>query len=236
MGRPQGRGPRRADVLLRGARPRPAASVHLALLTFHETGSAEDAAAAGITAAVGDGTTRTRTRTRDDDGEYEMEEVFDSSLTAEHWSDSEDKRCRLGELDVEEDELVDPDALQKVKPEEEFEGYTGNAGMTLDRWYRHAAVFLWPDAQHYHILCDAGSQGAASALLGMVEKGERAESVKFARTIIATWRGRHGEAERPCVLFRRLAKLDEPGLHPRVPAASCCRRTPGPTRPAGSPT
>ena len=40
--------------------------------------------------------------------------------------------CRSEKLNVEKDEILDPEALQEVDPEEEFEGYTGNAGMTLD--------------------------------------------------------------------------------------------------------
>src|SRR5437879_5231217 len=70
----------------------------------------------------------------DDDGEssdYEAGEVLESSLTADHWIDPNGKRLRRGEIAVEEDELLDPEALRDVEPEEDFEGYTGNAGMTL---------------------------------------------------------------------------------------------------------
>ena len=46
-----------------------------------------------------------------------------------------------------------------VKP-----GYTGNAGMTLDRWYRHAAIFLWREERHFEILCDCGIESVAATL------------------------------------------------------------------------
>src|SRR5207247_10541076 len=47
-------------------------------------------------------------------GKYEMDEVFDSSLTAENWSDSEGNRLVIGSLCVEEEELLDPKKLRAV--------------------------------------------------------------------------------------------------------------------------
>src|SRR5262249_48018501 len=72
----------------------------------------------------------------DNAGEYEMEEVFDSSLTASHLRDPEGEGLPVGELPVSEDELLDPRALRAVKPEEDAEGYKGERGMTPHRWDR----------------------------------------------------------------------------------------------------
>ena len=119
-----------------------------------------------------------------------------SSLSAEHWSDREGHRLPVGELSVEEDELLDPESLKDVNPEEEFEGYTGNAGMTLDRWYRHAAIFLWPESKHFEILCDRDSRKVLPVLEQMVRGGEMpgartrrvpALRAELAAAIIAKW-------------------------------------------------
>jgi hypothetical protein len=193
---------------------------YLALLTFHESGSAEYAG----------GYSGRRSRWNDDDddaGNYEMGEVFDSSLTADHWIDREGKQLLLGEISVEEDELLDPEALQAVDPEEEFEGYTGNAGMTLDRWYRHAAIILWPNKKQFDIFCDAGSQAAVQALGQMVSQWQRsgqenaaalqAQCGAFAATIMARWKENPYARSYPqpttsCPLLPSLAALDEPKL------------------------
>jgi hypothetical protein len=45
--------------------------------------------------------------------------------------------------------------LENVEPGEEFEGYTGNASMTLDRWDRHGVIFLWPNRKHFQVICQA---------------------------------------------------------------------------------
>ena len=36
--------------------------------------------------------------------------------------------------------------------ESEYEGYMGNYGNTMDRWYHRAAVVLWRKEDHYPIL------------------------------------------------------------------------------------
>jgi hypothetical protein len=156
-----------------------------------------------------------------------MGEIYETSLTAEHWSDSEGKRLPIKELSVKEDEVLDADALQEVEPEEEFEGYTGNEGMTLDRWYRHAALFLWPNRRHFSILCQAGSRDAVEALALLVSRWRksgkkagaalRAECVDFATSIIAQWKenpyaGFRAEKAEPCPLLRSLEAIGEPGL------------------------
>ena len=144
---------------------------YLALLTLWESGSAEDADGGGH----GYGRRRRWRDEYDDDdaSEYVMDEVFDTRLTAAHWSDSEGHALPIGELSVAEDEVLDPESLRKVGPEEEFEGYTGNEGMTLQRWYRHAAILLWPERRHFEIICDRDSRNVVPELKQMVGRWQR---------------------------------------------------------------
>ncbi len=208
----------RALVLLEAAR-QAGCQAYLALLTFHELASAEYAGGYYGRRRWGD--------YDDDPSDYEIGEVIESSLTADHWIDREGKRLPLGEIHIQEDELLDPEVLESVEPEEEFEGYTGNAGMTLDRWYRHGALFLWPNRRHFDILCDAGSHHAVEALKLQVKQWQqarpqdadalRAECIAFASAIIARWKEnpyarRFGPEAEPCTLLPALAVLDEPKL------------------------
>ncbi len=209
----------KARVLLEGAQQADCEAL-LALLTYHESGSAEYA---------GGYYGRRRGWYDDEDedaGDYEMGEVFETSLTAEHWSDSRGNRLPIGTMHVKNEELIDPEALESVEPEEEFEGYTGNAGMTLDRWYRHAAIFLWPRKNHFDVLCDAGSQSAAAGLQLLVKQWQHAgkkqaaslreQCVAFARALLERWpqsqyRGFQEDRE-ACPLMHSLAALDEAEL------------------------
>lgn len=210
--------------VLREAAPQAGCQAHLAILTLHESGSAVD-----------DGYEYYRRRRRrwddddeeEDSGSHEMEEVFESSLTADHWIDSQGNRLSLGPIHVDEGEILDPDSIREVDPEEQYEGYTGNEGMTLERWYRHAAIFLWPNRRHFAVLCDAGSRSAVEALKLLVNQWRQATSrnaaalhadcVTFAAAIVARWqatptRVRFGEAAEPSPLLPLLVDLDDPGL------------------------
>jgi hypothetical protein len=148
-------------------------------------------------------------------------------LTAEHLIDGEGNGLPIGTLNVEEDEVLDSELLTEVDPEEDFEGYTGNAGMTLDRWYRHAAIVLWPESRHFEILCDRDSRTIVPVLKQLVAKCRRsnakdaailkAQSLDLARAILAKWTENPygsvdpkepGESE----LFKALTALDDPEL------------------------
>jgi len=55
---------------------------------------------------------------------------------------------RPDEIIMEEDELgIGQEPLKK-----QAEGYTGNAGMTMDYWYHYGAVFFWPKKLHADLL------------------------------------------------------------------------------------
>jgi hypothetical protein len=118
-------------------------------------------------------------------------------LTATHWRSPDGSLPRFGAIPIDEKEVVPENGLKAIKPKEEFEGYAGNAGMTLERWYRRAAVLLWPNKRHLNILCEAGSQQAVPALARMVSAWLKAEGpeaaaqkkqcVKFAKMILAQW-------------------------------------------------
>ena len=130
-------------------------------------------------------------------------------------------------MKVEEDELLDPEALRGIDPEVEFEGYTGNEGMTLERWYRHAAILLWPTRRHFEVLCDRDGRNAVPELERMVrqwqgsEPGEAAalksQCIDLARAILTTWSEEryglpHSEKSKTEGLLETLATLGDPTL------------------------
>ena len=187
---------------------------YLALLTLWESGAAEEHYEP-----------RRRGRRYYDEeegqGDYQMEEVFDTSLTAEHWSDADGRDPAFGPMEVEPEEVVPPESLTGVKPEEDVSGYTGNEGLTMERWYRHAAVVLWPDARHFDVLCDCGVRAAVASLQEMIDTWQKAAKktaagrdrcVAFATKVLTRCVGTHcGDAEANDLLGA-LVVLDEPQL------------------------
>ena len=205
---------------------------HLALLTLWQLGDVDHDYA--------DYSYRRRRRYRsryggddDDDDpvrEYEMGEILESSLTASHWSDRHGEARQLGEIRVDKAEVVTGDALDDGDPsEEEFEDYTGNAGMTLERWYHRAAIVIWPRDRHFAVLCGAGTQAAIGGLEAMVKglrrgtkqqrEATRRDCLEFAGAIIDGWKSTdvrwyRDEDQRTARagFSRLLCRLGDPGL------------------------
>ncbi|KAB2872804.1 MAG: hypothetical protein F9K36_11790 [Burkholderiaceae bacterium] len=130
--------------LLKGAdRPRVAAlrtaaealglTVHLALAEVHEQ----------WTATV-DGSGRRRGRGDwDDRSDPEPDELIERGVVLNHWIDADDRQLRRDELPVfETDTASFSDTDESFLVNQEYEGYMGNYGETLDYWYRRAALVI----------------------------------------------------------------------------------------------
>ena len=181
-------------------------------------------------AAIIGPTTKTRRTTTRRAASYEMGEIYDSSLSADHWSDRHGKKVQLGEIHLDEDEIVADAALDEAEPSrEDFEGYTGNEGMTLERWYHRAAVVIWPRSRHFQVLSGAGTEASIGGLEAMVKRlkrakkaerdGLRRECLSFASAIIDSWNagGRGYWRQKPegvdrSVFAKLLFQLDDPEL------------------------
>lgn len=181
-----------ADVLFAAARDA-GCDASLALVTYWESGLAEP-----------DGGYDFGRRgwhdddDSEDDGDYIMQEVYDHSLKAEHFSDPEGAPLAFGWIPFDEEEIVSKEPLnERDADEQDFEGYTGNAGMTLERWYHRAAVVIWPEEKRFDVLCEAGVETAVGGLAQMVRRWKKVgkkegEPLKqscldFAGRIIARW-------------------------------------------------
>ena len=154
------------------------------------------------------------TRTTDG-GEYEMGEVYDTDLTAEHWSDPEGSsyettltadhwsdregnRLPIGELRSRRTRSSTRIAHGR-QARRGIRGLHGQRGHTLDRWYRHAAIVLWPEGRHFEIICSRDSRGVVPELVRMIaapEAGRRRTGprprktqrcLELAAAILARW-------------------------------------------------
>ena len=86
-------------------------------------------------------------------GNYVIQEVIDEYLTGENWVDATGKPMNIPSIGFAGDSIVSSLPLDDWKPtREEYEGFTGNAGNTLDRWYHRSAMCLWHQDQHYEVL------------------------------------------------------------------------------------
>jgi hypothetical protein len=137
-------------AVLRGCAEALGLSVHLALAELHETWSAQQVF----------GSKRGRGRGGDDDDEEgdddcddyegddssdqaEPDELLEEGLSLDFWVDAEDEVGPRRSLTINGDDtacFVETGKAHLVN--QEYEGYMGNYGETLDYWYRRAALVI----------------------------------------------------------------------------------------------
>lgn len=69
----------------------------------------------------------------------------------------------------------------------EFEGYMGNYGNTVDRWYRRAALVLWPRECGFAVRAEASPGWALDAILASLDSGDQAQARRVAEGLAAAW-------------------------------------------------
>jgi hypothetical protein len=165
--------------------------IHLAhisrhLLQFADDGSFED---------WGRYSKRSRSRTGQ---KLEIGETYEDELLGTQWTDMSGKKQPWGDLPLDVTSIVSEIRIDDWKPtSEDYEGYTGNAGNTLDRWYHRTAIVLWPKTQHYNVLASAGHVTCIPLFQMLMltlakaskarKESVRADCIAFARAIISKW-------------------------------------------------
>ena len=125
---------------------------HLALADVHEAWTAEED-------DFDDNYRRRYWDSEDDEDEDEKEEPSNDPATMDvqdlvlqettlcHWVNEEGKHCEFGPKYVRDEMVCWSKANDEFKPTKaEYEGYMGNYGNTVDKWYHRAAIILWPKA------------------------------------------------------------------------------------------
>ena len=183
---------------LRAASEKTGCHCYLTLLTWYESGSAY---------SDDDGyedyysRSRYRSRSRSSSTNYEMEEVFEESWTLEHWIDADGQKANMGKIHVERENILSIIPIEDWEPsDEEFEGYTGNAGMTLDRWYHRAAIVICPKGNEMDIFLTEGTDAAIGGLEQWVKRWKNAskseretafqDTISMAQKVMERWQCR----------------------------------------------
>lgn len=109
----------------------------------------------------------------DESPSYDVGELIEDEISLGWW-----KRAGVGggeriSLGVDESEVCAVTPTASLKPyQSEYEGYMGNYGNTLDRWYRRAAVVLWPRARDFIARAEADLPTAIAELDARLNGGD----------------------------------------------------------------
>jgi hypothetical protein len=152
-----------------------------------------------------------------DDDDYQLDELIEQTVDLEYWLEpSGTPETRPISLSVPDYEVCASTRSDKLKSyASEYEGYMGNYGNTLDRWYRRGAVALWPKAKAFTVRAEAEPTWALAAITTRLRAGELAEARDMAASLVPFWAvaARGGQSSRFVTAALRVAAgLDEPEL------------------------
>jgi hypothetical protein len=125
-------------------------------------------------------------------------ETYEDELHGDQWTDLHGKKQPWGAIAFDSSAIVSAIPLDDWKPtSEQFEGYTGNAGNTLDRWYHRSALVVWHRDYHFDVIASSGTIDSIPLFCAMAAKlaktpkkrleETRDDCIHFARAIISRW-------------------------------------------------
>jgi hypothetical protein len=127
----------------------------------------------------------------DEDGDssdgYELQELIESATSLDWWLD-ESGEATPASLTVDDEEVCASTPTANLSPHESsYEGYMGNYGNTLDRWYRRAAIAVWPRRWDFAVRAEASPWWALDRLADLVRAGDVAGAREAAGTLDSFW-------------------------------------------------
>jgi hypothetical protein len=122
----------------------------------------------------------------DDD---QLNDLIDDEITLGWWTSPDGAGGEPISLYVPDSQVCASTPSANLTPyQSEYEGYMGNYGNTLDRWYRRAAVVVRPRERAFAARAEAGSHWALSQLHTRVEAGDLGGARAAADSLAPFWR------------------------------------------------
>ena len=127
--------------------------------------------------------------------DYQLNDLIDDEITLGWWTSPDDAGGEPITLYVPDFEVCATTPSADLVPyQSEYEGYMGNYGNTLDRWYRRAAVVVWPRDRAFAARAEAGSQWALHELSDRIDAGDLDGARAAAESLAPFWKRIGSEA------------------------------------------
>ncbi|MDQ1017396.1 2OG-Fe(II) oxygenase [Streptomyces afghaniensis] len=121
-------------------------------------------------------------------GDYVLQELVDDVITLGWWTGPDGTGGEPISLRVHDYEVCASTASADLTPyDSQYEGYMGNYGNTLDRWYRRAAVVVWPRERSFAARGEAGSGWALEELRVGIARGDLDRARDQAQSLAPFW-------------------------------------------------
>jgi hypothetical protein len=107
-----------------------------------------------------------------------------------HWIGA-NGRPKAFSTGVGDDELCYTKPSVELEPfKSEHEGYMGNYGNTVDRWYHRAAVVMWPRERTFVIRAKASARWAVGEIAKTLRRRDGAMALSLVRSVLPFWGAR----------------------------------------------
>jgi predicted 2-oxoglutarate/Fe(II)-dependent dioxygenase YbiX len=125
-----------------------------------------------------------------DDPQYEIREFIDAEVALTHWTQPDGTQLEAASLSIAGTEVCASTPTGDVEPySSEYEGYMGNWGNTLDRWYQRAAIVVWPHDQAFANRAEASPGWALDEIVAKASAGDMPGTQAAAATLAPFWDG-----------------------------------------------
>src|SRR5487761_3653 len=126
----------------------------------------------------------------EDSAEYEINDLINTEVSLTHWTSPDGARLEETSLSVDDTEVCASTPSGDLEPyESEYEGYMGNWGNTLDRWYHRGAIIVWPRAQAFANRAETSPGWALDQVAAAASSGAAGGARDMAATLEPVWSG-----------------------------------------------
>ena len=142
----------------------------------------------------------------DEEG-YELVDLVESEIALTSWIGPSGEEAPSVSTTAEDDEICFTLTSSDMKPwRSEYEGYMGNYGNTVERWYHRAALVMWPEDRSFTVRARVSPAWAVAELETALGAGDLADARAKAASLFPFW-GDSAPREKREAFFRELCAV-----------------------------
>jgi hypothetical protein len=120
--------------------------------------------------------------------DYELLELLDTDVELRHWIGPDGRIAPGISATPTSSEVCFTRASAEMDPfKSEHEGYMGNYGNTVDRWYHRAALVMWPRDKNFVVRAKVSPSWAVNELASRIKAGATDEARARANELLPFW-------------------------------------------------
>ena len=123
-----------------------------------------------------------------DSSQLELGELLDGSISLDTWVDQSGQPAQPAAIWASDAEVCATTPTSTLIPyDSTYEGYMGNYGNTMDRWYRRGAVVVWPRRLDFVVRAQASPIWALDTIAAVLHEGEVARARELVGSVATFW-------------------------------------------------